>query len=288
MRAIDGVFREQPTDAHVRCRHHLLAGGAPLSPPPVEPITACSGEFPGTGAATVLEELDRRGLAVVRLDEPLPDDRFVAFGSMLGTPLPETDPGVQPFVRDSIVFNLMSRYNETEDTNLQPFATNYLTLHSEGSGRPVNEQPRFIVLMCCEPGAAASAHTVLVSMADVAEDLGAWTRQVLVNARYRRSRQGPPICRGRDGRVVFSFRDFAGSALEWTYTGERSAHEVNDAIRSLLSAMYQPNLAVGVRWERGMLVIIDNTYFFHGRTAGTAATATAARHLKRMRILGQD
>jgi hypothetical protein len=288
MAVIDGVFCEQPGDVHVRRRHYLLAGGTALPSPPVAPIMACAGEFPDASAAAVLDELGRRGLAVVRLDEPLSNDRFVALGSMLGTPLPEADPSVQPFVQDRIILNLVSWGDETEDANLQPFATNSLALHSEGSGRPTAEQPRFIILMCCEPGIATGAHTVLVPMAEVAKALGTRSRQVLSNTRYRRNRQGPRICREHEGRQVFSFRDFGGTALEWICTGECPADEVNDAIRSLLAAMYQPKAAAGVRWERGMLVIIDNTYFFHGRTAGKAATAIPARHLKRLRIIGKS
>ena len=141
--------------------------------------------------------------------------------------------------------------------------------------------------MCCDPGAPAAAQTVLVPMAGVAGSLQADQHALLTQTRYRRSREGPTICRELSGRPVFSFRDFERGALEWTYLGGQPDPDVNGALRAVLSAMYRSPAAAGVRWERGLLVIIDNTYFFHGRTAGSASTTAATRHLKRLRILSE-
>jgi alpha-ketoglutarate-dependent taurine dioxygenase len=60
---------------------------------------------------------------------------------------------------------------------------------------------------------------------------------------------------------------------------------VDGALRDLLASMYAPGAASGVHWARGMVVIIDNTCFFHGRTAGRAAASSRRRHLSRLRIL---
>lgn len=284
-RLVEGAFAERPDDLHVQGRSDMLARGYALPPPPVPVLSARAGGFPQAGADALLDNLRRRGLAVLHMDEPLTDDRFLAFGSLLGSPQPETDPAVQQYVSHGVVLNLVSEYGVTSDVNLQPFAANFLALHSEGSGRPAARQPRFIVLMCCEPGSPTMARTVLVPMARVAGRLAAEHRDALARTRYRRNQAGPWICRESAGRPVFSFRDFAADTLEWVHEDGLSPGDVNAAIRALLAAMYAPGLASGVRWAPGMLVVIDNTRFFHGRTAGRAAAAGARRHLKRLRIL---
>jgi alpha-ketoglutarate-dependent taurine dioxygenase len=269
---IEGAFCETETDPHVRRRRQLLERGGPLPAPPL----VLSPEL-------LLEELTRRGLVVVRLDEPLANHQLLALGATLGIAMVETDPVVQPYVEQECILNLVNEHGKTEDVSLQPFAANPLTLHSEGSGRSPAEQPRFIVLLCCRPGAADAARTVLVPMAEVARRLSSEHRDVLASTRYRHNRKGPWICRLVDGRAVFSFRDFASQRLEWHHAGDRSPAEVNAAIRALLAAMYEPGIATAVAWEHGLLVVIDNTFFFHGRTAGASA---GARHLKRLRLLG--
>lgn len=284
-----GVFVERPVDVHVGRRADLLAADSALPPPAVRGLALRAARFPDDGADALLRELGERGLAVAQLDEPLDNGRFAALGSLLGTAMPETDPAVQPYVDDAVILNLVTEHEATEDVSLQPFAANFLTLHSEGSGRPVAEQPRFIVLMCCQPGASQGARTVLVPMAPVASALAPDQRTVLARTRYRRSDHGPHICRVVDDRPVFSFRDFASQALDWIYAGPCQAAtdsvDVNGAIRALLAQMYAPGVAAGLVWRRGMLVIIDNTFFFHGRTA--SMSATHGRHLKRLRILAQ-
>jgi hypothetical protein len=282
---VEGAFREQPTDPHVERRHALLGGGQSVPSPAVPTIQARADRFPDVGADALLNELGQRGLAVVQLDEPLANDRFVELGLLLGTAMAETDPAVQPYVENDVILNLVSEHDQTHDVSLQPFATNALTLHSESSGRPAVEQPGFIVLLCYEPGAASAAQTVLIPMAAVARGLTPMQRELLACTRYRRNQHGPCICREIEGRPVFSFRDFESQTLEWTYAGDCPSVDVNGAIRALLTAMYEPSVASGVHWARGKLVVIDNTFFFHGRTAGRATTATRTRHLKRLRIL---
>src|SRR5205085_9044849 len=85
-------------------------------------------------------------------------------------------------------------------------------------------------------------------------------------------RAGAPsaILRQVGTRPVFSFRDFMAQPLAWCHQpiDGTGADTVDAAIRALLAAMYTPDGVVGVRWHRGLLVVIDNTFFFHGRTAG--------------------
>ncbi|MEU5029309.1 TauD/TfdA family dioxygenase [Streptomyces milbemycinicus] len=281
-----GSFRASPSDPHVAAREVLLGNGRRL-PGPNASHTPNDGPAGGDALhREVTEQLWQRGLAAVQLDEPLPHDRFVALGGFLGTAVPETDPAVQPYVEDGIVLNLRSEHAPTPDVSLQPFARNSLSLHSESSGAALAEQPRYIVLMCVAPGDDPEhAMTVLVPMREVARRLAPHTLELLSRTRYRDRPKAPPVARRVDGHWVFSFRDFLDQELQWTHTGPHTDGEaVNGALRELLAAMYEPEPAAGVRWRRGLLVVIDNTYYFHGRTAGATAPPRSRRHLQRLRI----
>jgi hypothetical protein len=283
---LTGTFVETPSDIHVARRQLLLASDRAIEGAP----QVCSSDvssLPAQLRGVLGEVLRASGALCVQLDEPLPPARFAELGRMLGTPLPETDPAVQRYVDDAIILNLLSEHRDTEDVSLQPFATNALTLHSESSGRPTAEQPRYIVLSCREPGlAAASAQTVLVPMQRVEQQLGSDVLLTLSQTRYQSSRALPTIVRNCAGRSVFSFRDFLGQPLEWTCIRPGvTAASVNESLRRLLAAMYTPTAAQAVHWSRGLLVIIDNTFFFHGRTSSAGGAAGPRRHLQRLRIL---
>jgi alpha-ketoglutarate-dependent taurine dioxygenase len=284
---MDGTFVEQSTDEHVRLRRELLESAAVLPPPLPDAIRTRAVDFPDVVGENLLSELRELGLVVFQLDEPLSNDRFTTLGSLLGTAMPETAPEVKPYIERGVILNLVSEHGYTPDVALQPFAMNFLSLHTESSGRRAEEQPRYIVLMCCEPSDdATAAQTVLVPMAAVERQLTSSEIAVLSQMRYRNSHHGPSIVRSLGGRRVFSFRDFLSQTLEWTYAGDdRSADAINTTIRGLLASMYAPDAATGVHWTPGMLVIIDNTFFFHGRTAGPVAPSIRRRHLKRLRIL---
>lgn len=294
---MQGFFVSRPTDAHIASRANLLEGGSELAPPSVPVPEVRAEDFSGRALDDFAGRLGETGLAGLLLDRPLSDERFRAFGEALGTPLPETDPAVLPNVSLDVVLNLVGERARTENVSLQPFAANPLSLHTEGSGRPVAEQPRYIVLMCCDPGDdRVAAQTVLAPMDAIGSRLTPPDLETLSRTRYRRNPQGPPIVRNIDGRQVFSFRDFLGESLEWTYGGTDSgtgtasdpvgtaSDPVDTALRALLTAMYAPGGHSGVRWERGLLLVIDNTFYFHGRRAGTFSVPARRRHLKRLRI----
>ena len=258
--------------------------GGTVLPPPVT-----SAGLAGTVnqiAEVATNMLLRNGCAVIELDRPLVDDDLIELGGRLGTLIPERDSSVQPYVYSDVLLNLVTAYGHSADVALQPFATNALSLHTEGSGKPVGEQPRYIVLMCCDPGeSGAEAQTVLVPMAAVADRLTADRLALLARTRYRRNDRGPNLVREVDGRVVFSFRDFQADTLEWVCEdGAADPEEVDAAIRALLAAMYRKQAVTGVHWRPGMLVVIDNTWFFHGRTAGADRVPERKRHLKRLRV----
>jgi hypothetical protein len=281
---LHGTFLERPDDPHVPLRAAMLSGETTLPQPAVPVRTGRAADFPGEVFDQVSADLTGSGLAVVDLDEPAPADAFRAFGERLGEPMPERDPTVQPYVEQSVILNLRAERGHTADVSLAPFARNFLSLHSESSGRRVAEQPRHIVLMCCEPGDATAAQTVLVPMSGVAERLGEDRVELLAGTRYLAATEPPTIARREAGRTVFSFRDFMSGALEWVGEGG-DADTVNAALRALLAAMYAPGTVAGVHWRRGRVVIIDNTFFFHGRTAGSTGAGSRTRHLKRLRVI---
>ncbi|GAA2206581.1 hypothetical protein GCM10009850_020390 [Nonomuraea monospora] len=267
-------------------REKLLDGGGILPPPATPIIHATAAAFLDGPVRDALKCLASTGCAVVQLDEPLPARRFLAFGALLGEAMPEKDPAVLPYVEEEVILNLRREHATTADVSLQPFATNSLSLHTESSGRKAAEQPRYIVLMCVAPGHDPTAsQTVLVPMAAVESRIGPQAAATLRVTRYRHSAEGPHLLRTVDGRPVFSFRDFLSQTLQWTHLGQ-DADDVNRAVLSLLAAMYGTS-ATGVHWARGMIVVIDNTFFFHGRTASppAAAASAAPRHLKRLRIM---
>ncbi|WP_055697924.1 MULTISPECIES: TauD/TfdA family dioxygenase [Streptomyces] len=297
---VRGTFVERDSDPHVALRGALLDSGRRLP----APRAAVPRVRPGGLAEASAGQLAAHGLFLGVLDTPLDDDGFIAFGDGLGELIPETDPAVRAHTAQQVLLNLSAVHSRTDDVSLQPFAEGPLTLHSEGSGRAVAEQPRHIALMCCDPGRPAGhadgaehtpAQTVLVPMAAVHEALTPAQRALLRVTRYRSDHPVPTVLREAGGRPVFSFRDFDAAPLHWeSDTDDGTAAEVNDAFRALLAAMYAPETAAAVHWARGTVAVIDNTYFFHGRTAGTAVVSAAAdttaqqtgsqRHLKRLRI----
>lgn len=307
---IQGIFSERPTDRHIPYREAMLASGIVLPAPRSSSMSAAEG-FSADDSSTMLNLLRDTGLAVIDLGEPLTSDDFLRLGAFLGTAMPETDATVAPFVERGVILNIRSEFASTDDVSVQPFATNFLTLHTEGSGRPAPQQPRYIVLMCCEPGASTAAQTVLVQQQRVESKLSSADIDVLSRTRYTNSPDQPSIVRNTNGRNVFAFRDFLRQELAWTHSspdasecdhnanqgtsdrlfGENRADSpdpvstINDTIGNLLAAMYAPGEATGIHWKRGLIVVIDNSRFFHGKSSAVSPELAGRRHLKRLRII---
>jgi hypothetical protein len=282
-----GSFKPRPDYRYVQLRQALLDGRQTL-PGPAGQGQANDGPAAGPPdelADELLAQVGRDGLGMATLGESLSDDDFVTFGTRFGLLTAETDPAVQPYVASGVILNLVAGMARTEEVSLQPFSVGPLTLHSEGSGRPLAEQPRYIILMCCCPGADdAAAPTLLVPMAGVLSRLDPAVLGILERTRYH-GRDGMPTIAMRIGeRLAFSFRDFDGDTLRWECEAPGVTEaEVIDAIAALLDAMYAPAGTTGLAWKRGRIVVIDNTYFFHGRRAGQLGPGQP-RHLKRLRV----
>jgi alpha-ketoglutarate-dependent taurine dioxygenase len=187
-----------------------------------------------------------------------------------------------------VILNLVQKEAETTDIDIQPFAENYLTLHTESSTKTITEQPRYIVLMCIEaPGLNSGGQTIVVPMSRIYEKLNKDHIDILSKTRYREHLESPPFFYWREGRPLFSFRDFGNQALDWCFedtSQEITERIVNDTIRSLLEAMYEPVDPFGIHWSYGMLIILDNTFYFHGKTFGQIVHHQPLRRLKRLRI----
>jgi alpha-ketoglutarate-dependent taurine dioxygenase len=229
--------------------------------------------------------VDRFGGVIIHLADHLLSSReLLDFASKLGQPMPETAPAVQKYVEYDSVLNLRREYGLEENAEVQPFATNAITLHTEGSRNPVERQPRLLVFQCRETAAAGQGgQTVLVRMDDVFQCLSDSSARILRQTKYVSPPGCPFIIREVNGRPTFSFRDFKVEPLEWTYAGLASddAESVNHAISEALVGMYGAPWT-GVHWHTKVLVILSNFHFFHGRTAIVSQTE---RHLQRVRLL---
>lgn len=279
-----GTFVERMDDPHIALRSALLDGRL-LPPPRIDARSVSVADGVAAVESTLRSQLDRCGLGLVTLDEPLASADLIALGERLGQLVPETDPAVQRNVESGRILHLISADGNTAEQSRQPFATGSLSLHSEGSGRPVSDQPRYILLTCLHPGDDENAaQTVLVPFAAVDAGLRAADREILDHLRYDRPDM-PTVRRMVDGRPVFSFRDFRDDALDWVCDPDQGGPEkVRGALAGLLQAMYDEAGARAIRWRTGLLAVIDNTWWFHGRSAAPYLRSTRHRHLKRLRI----
>lgn len=281
-----GTFLESLDNKHISERERLLCG---TSLPEVQPCRQWEAELGDDDMEHVKERLRVQGVCLVQLREPLTPERFELLANILGDPMFEGDPSVQNHVDRGVLLNLRATFGPTRNVSLQPFSSDFLTLHTESSGHPLDAQPRLIVLHCLDEGEEESQqHTVVVPMDSVARQIGPEMLEVLHHTRYDNGRHPPSMARVEDGRDVFSFRDFYSQGLAWVHDGKYSELEVNAAIVALLDAMYRSPDACAVRWRRGMLLAIDNQRVFHGRTRGVPAVRARPRHLLRARLLPHD
>ncbi|MFJ8493736.1 TauD/TfdA family dioxygenase [Streptomyces sp. NPDC094038] len=280
-----GTFRERPDHPHVALRQNLLDSRRGYAPP-LTPLRGRAGA-PRETALTVLDtQLRPHGIGLLDLDRVMSNEEFRAFGAALGTAQPERSADVAGMVDDDVILNVRTCGPVTEDPARQPFAANWLTLHTESSGAPVTAQPRYVVLMCVaatEQGAAGQ--TVLVAMPDVHDALSPATRDLLRHLRYDGRGGVPALLRPCDGRPVFSLRDFHRTPMDWSLdTRAGDPAEVNRALAEVYAALYGSRCS-GLSWVSGRLVVIDNTRYFHGRTRALEPAPGRVRHLKRLRVL---
>ncbi|HTZ44969.1 MAG TPA: TauD/TfdA family dioxygenase [Jatrophihabitans sp.] len=260
-------------------REARLAGGEPAPAPPwFEEVPSDGPVWP-----RVARQLSDHGVAGLRLPAPLGAQDFLDFGRRLGRPIPESDPAIAEFVEHDVLLNLRGE-SRSAAVALAPFTTGELTLHTEGSRRPADRQPRYIVLMCLEPGLAAGAQTLLVPASAVLAALAPAAAETLRHTRERVVAGTPTVLRDQDGAQVFSFRDLGDEPFHWESTAGEEA--VTVALTALIEACYTVSPLYGVRWQRGDLLVIDNHRWFHGRSRGRRSAGDRIRHLQRLRVAG--
>lgn len=285
---LTGAYVEQPFHRHVEAREDLLRRADWLPEPEAIPrFTLGVDELHGA-VEEVRGALRGAGIAKLGLERELSNEELIAFGGRLGRVMVhETSPRLRGHVEDDLVLNLRQEYDETPEYDLALVSRNYLTLHSEVCVKPLPKQPRLIALLCVEPSAPdTGGQTVFVPMTAVHDRLTPEQTAVLSETNFAEFPHSPPLLSWRDGRPVFSFRDFGTDVLYWRYVGtdERiDVATVNDAIKAVLRAMYDPELMFGVHWRRAELLVFDNWVFFHGRTF-IREPAGARRSFKNLKL----
>lgn len=280
-----GSERLIPTSETSVCRRWALSPDALLEPPGWLAIGSADVDGLRRVVSRMRSAAHIEGAAAVLLDRALTGDEFLDFARAWGRPIEEQDPAVQSFVEQACILNLIARWDATDDVDRQPFSTSPILMHTEGSRRPLAAQPRHLLFQCLDPPEPGEGgHTMLVRMEDVAARLTSQVRSVLQNVRYRG--QGmPPILRYEDGLPVFSFRDFGSQPLEWISDTPVASADVEDALATLVDALYDPSIVYGLAWRRHLLVAIDNRRLFHGRTAAIAPRLKGkGRVLQRIRV----
>jgi hypothetical protein len=216
------------------------------------------------------------------LREPLSLYDFVALGERFGTLLAETDPATAAYVQNSVVLSLRDELRSS-DSRFAPFTPGPLTLHTEGSRRPAQQQPRYIVLMCIDPGAAGdSSQTLLVPIEQILGGLDEQDVDVLTRTREAVVDGTAPFLAREDGQPRLSFRDLG--AEQYVLESSCDPQAVARALRNLVVACYSARPMFGTRWRRGDLVVIDNRRWMHGRTSA-APPSGRPRHLQRLRVV---
>lgn len=281
---MQGTFLEATDDPHVALRRALLVDAA-LPEPAMDILSGQADSFEHEAVPRAQALLLSHGLCLFQLDYPLSSAAFASFARGLGQPVLETDPQVQSNVEHGVLLHLRTSFGPTQLVGLQPFSASFLTMHSESSGHAIADQPRYIALQCLEPGDLETApQTVIASMQVVASRLSADALDVLSRTRYDGPHISPAIARREGDRWVLSFRDFHRQSLAWVHDGPATTDAVQDALRELLSAMYATDSASAVRWTRGLMLVLDNQRWLHGRTEGRFLPGTSGRHLLRARI----
>lgn len=257
---------------------------AALNPAPYisngEPPQALQGS-PGRIAKTMSTMSERSGLAVGNLAEPFTTEEYLEYGWALGELHAEKAPQVQDRVLKTYILDLTSSEDSNAKTDRQPFSQAPLLAHTESSAEPVERQPGFITLMCLDPGNLEFAQTLVVPMRGVLSRLSEDDRATLRLLRYDRDGAGT-ILRSTGKADVLAFRDFGSAPLAWRADRPLGAQATHATLQRLTEAIYAAPRTT-VRWNRGLLVLIDNTKAFHARTVGAGSPQARNRHLQRLR-----
>lgn len=241
--------------------------------------------------AYMLDELNKNGIAVINCNKHLETREFIDIAEFFGLPMVEFCPKIQTFVQDQVVLNINTVYDTTKCIEHQPFASNFISMHTENSLSPPEKRSSLLLFQCIDPPLPGSGgHTVLISINNLIKKLSLKTRNILEKTCYKGRELNDPILEVINNSYHLKFRDFMYEPLEWVYWSSSKipndlniGMNINNAIENLLCSIYKSSFN-RVDWRKGTIVLIDNTKFMHGRTA-QSALKNSNRHLQRIRIL---
>jgi Taurine catabolism dioxygenase TauD, TfdA family len=286
---LEGIFCEQSHHPHVRRRQEVLRRSSWYPPPPGASLQEFEAAELTEAFAWLKVGLDSHGVALIGFDRILTNTEFVSLASLLGLPQIQGDSRLAPYVEDSVILNLRADHGETKDLTWELlFAENYVMMHTELAGRLVEEQVRYLLFQCVVPTQRdQGGQTLLVRMDDVRAALSDDQARILSSTRHAGYVNPPPLLSVVGGRQVFAVKDAEGEELPWRYSGADptvTTLEVNDAIASLLAAIYRPECVYGFEWRPLMFGAFDNTRFLHARSFARRPENSAPRHLREIRV----
>jgi hypothetical protein len=287
--AIEGVFDEQPTAAHVRRRQAVLREQRWYPSTRAASATRIDAENVVAVFAHLKVGLESHGVATVQLDRILTNDEFISLAGLLGVPQLQEDARLQPWVEDQVILNVRADRLETEDLEWELlFAENYVMLHTELAGRMVESQVRHLLFQCVgAPPVDRGGQTLLVSMDTIRKAITDRQAAILTATRHTGYSDPPSFLSRIESRDVFAFKDAEGDSIPWRYNGGDdtvTGEEVQGSIAALLAAMYDPSTVTGISWTPHMLAAFDNRRFFHGRALSPREPDRPRRHLREVRV----
>ncbi len=222
------------------------------------------------------------------LDRLLTNAELLAVAEGLGR-VQALDPTLHPWAEESLILNIRADRPEMRERDWRTlFAENYLKFHTELADRPLAAQPQYLLFQCVEPPPRdAGGQTVLAPMDEVRRRLTNGEATILRHVRSAKWRNAPTFLSHDAGREVFALDDFEGEVLLWRYEGDDPAvtrADVENALRALVLAMYEPSSILGLHWERLSVAAIDNHRYFHGRTFVRRQADGPPRHLRQVRV----
>lgn len=234
----------------------------------------------------IKNDLCSQGYSAVLLARDEGDKSLTEKFKILGNPLLELENQGMAEESTSYILNLKCLYSSTTNKSLQPFSGNALTLHTEHSARPVEVQPKYIVLYCVNSGHKEDrVFTIMQPIDQILSVLSPAVVKILKNTRYNFKSNSPQIIRVEKGRKILAFRDFMDEPLPWICTVDGvTEQDVNNSIESLINSMYVAVSLTAIAWSTGLAVVFDNTRFLHGRTQ-SEQTVASNRNLKRLKFI---
>ncbi len=227
--------------------------------------------------------VDASGAIKVSLDRDLSTNELIRVGRDLGPLIPERAPSVQSYVEEGVVLNLKTELPVTSDIALQPFAENFITLHTEGSFAALDLQPRYLVFLCLVPSAPdCGGQTLVLPFCSLVDRLSASVVETLLHTTLDDT-AGVPVLRRIGSRLVLCFRDRENAPIGWE-SPVKDADVVNHALGSLLLTMYSAPELAGIHWTAPSMVVLDNLALLHGRSQTPLVSQQPSRHIKRVRV----